>query len=119
MNDLGKIKNYPSFGRVICSHSVKRCMASLALLPHISLLGRRLLQTSGRRSLLKMRQRLSSESCMQRIPAGLPLSIPGMDDEMEGAMQQAAQPTRHSIGIRILRNSFPLMATDLITIPGS
>jgi hypothetical protein len=72
-------------------------VASLALQPHISLVGRNLLQTSGRRSLPNMRQRLSSESWMQRTPAGLPLSIPGIEDDMEGAMQQAAQPIRHSI----------------------
>jgi hypothetical protein len=72
-------------------------MASAAQEPHISLLGRRLLQTAGRRSLAKMRQRLSSDSWMQRTPAGLPASMPGIEDEMEGAMQQAAQPIRHSI----------------------
>jgi hypothetical protein len=71
-------------------------MASAAQVPHISLLGRRLLQTAGRRSLPKIRQRLSSDSWMQRAPAGLPLSMPGIDDDMEGAMQQAAQPSRHS-----------------------
>ena len=34
---------------------------------------------------------------MQRTPAGLPLGIPGMGEEIEGAMQQAPQPTRQSI----------------------
>jgi hypothetical protein len=94
-------------------------MASAALLPHISPLGRRLPQTAGRRSLAKIRQRLSSDSWTQRTPAGLPLSMPGIDDEMDGAMQQAAQPTRHSIGIRILRKSFQLIVTDLNIMPGS
>jgi hypothetical protein len=96
MDGLGKIKNYPFSGRVICSHSVIRCMASSELLPHISLLGRRLLQTAGRRSLPNILQRLSSVSWVQRIPAGLPRSMPGIGEEIEGAMQQAAQPIRHS-----------------------
>jgi len=94
---LGKVKNYPACGRVIRSHSVKRSMASSELSPHISQLGRRLLQTAGRRGLPNIRQRLSCDSWMQRSPAGLPASMPGIDDEMEGAMQQAAQPTRHSM----------------------
>ncbi len=29
---------------------------------------------------------------MQRIPAGFPRGIPGIGEEIEGAMQQAAQP---------------------------
>ena len=33
---------------------------------------------------------------MQGIPAALPFGMPGMGEEMEGAMQQAAQPGRHS-----------------------
>jgi hypothetical protein len=33
---------------------------------------------------------------MQRSPGGLPLSMPGIADDMDGAMQQAAQPIRHS-----------------------
>jgi hypothetical protein len=32
---------------------------------------------------------------MQRTPAGLPSGIPGMIEEMEGAMQQAPHPMRH------------------------
>jgi hypothetical protein len=76
-------------------------MASLVLPPHISLFGSRFLQTFGRRALPNMRQRLSSDSWMQRSPAGLPLSIPGIDEEIEGAMQQAAQPMRHSMCVFI------------------
>ena len=37
---------------------------------------------------------------MQRIPAGLPACMPGIVDEMEGAIQQAAQPDRHSMSVR-------------------
>ena len=34
---------------------------------------------------------------MHRSPAGLPFGIPGIGDVMEGAVQQAPQPIRHSI----------------------
>jgi hypothetical protein len=34
---------------------------------------------------------------MQRIPAGLPCGIPGIGDEIEGAIQQAPQCVRHSM----------------------
>jgi hypothetical protein len=31
---------------------------------------------------------------MQRTPAGFPFGMPGIGDEIEGAMQQAPQPVR-------------------------
>lgn len=34
---------------------------------------------------------------MQRTPAGLPFGIPGMAEEILGAMQQAPQPSLQSI----------------------
>jgi hypothetical protein len=34
---------------------------------------------------------------MQRVPVGLPLGIPGMGDDIEGAMQHAPQPALQSI----------------------
>ena len=34
---------------------------------------------------------------MHGVRAGLPFGIPGMGDEMEGAMQQAPQSGRHFI----------------------
>jgi hypothetical protein len=51
-------------------------------------------QTAGRSGLPKMRQALSSSSWLQRTPAGLPPSMPGMAEEIDGAMQQAPQPGR-------------------------
>src|SRR5690606_25750352 len=62
------------------------------------MLGCRRWQTSGRSGWPKRRQRLSSVSCTQRTPAGLPSGIPGMGEEIESAMQQAPQPGRQSIG---------------------
>jgi hypothetical protein len=52
-------------------------------------------QTFGRSGRPKIAQRLSSVSCTQRTPAGLPCGMPGMGELMEGAMQQAPQLVRH------------------------
>ena len=43
-----------------------------------------------------MLHRLSAVSCTQRTPAGLPPSMPGIGDEMDMAIQHAAQPVLHS-----------------------
>ena len=42
-----------------------------------------------------MRQRLSSPSCTQRTPAGLPSGMPGIGLVIEGAVQQAPQLSLH------------------------
>jgi len=36
-------------------------------------------------------------SCMQGSPAGFPFGIPGIGDEMEGAVQHAPQSDLHCI----------------------
>jgi len=72
-------------------------MASLLLPAHMSGQGLKLAHTAGRSALPNSRHRLSAVSWMQRIPAGLPRGMPGMGEEMEGAMQQAAQPGRQLI----------------------
>lgn len=46
---------------------------------------------------------MSTESCRQRSPAGLPSGIPGIGDDIEGAMQQAPQPGRHSMNYPMRR----------------
>jgi hypothetical protein len=81
-------------GAVARSSSVIVAMASSALRPHMSGEGRRLLHTAGRSGLPNSLQRLSSVSWTQRTPAGLPCGIPGMGDEIDGAMQHAPQPAR-------------------------
>jgi hypothetical protein len=73
-------------------------MAWAGLSPHISRLGGRLPQTAGRSGRPNSEQRSSSVSAGQRTPAGFPRGIPGSADEMEGAMQQAAQPGRQASG---------------------
>ena len=70
-------------------------------MPHISGIGRKALQTAGRSGLPKIAQRWSSVSWMQRTPAGFPFGMPGMGEEIEGAMQHAPQPTRQSMWSRI------------------
>ncbi len=77
-------------------------MACSALLPHMAGEGARLPQTAGRSGRPKMRQRFMSSSCTQRTPAGLPPGMPGIGLEMEGAMQQAAQPGRQSMGLLLI-----------------
>jgi hypothetical protein len=42
-------------------------------------------------------QRLSSDSCAHRTPAGFPPGIPGIDEESDGAIQHAPQPARQSM----------------------
>jgi hypothetical protein len=65
--------------------------------PHISAEGRSPAQKAGRSGRPKIRQRFSSSSWTHRTPAGLPLGIPGIGLVIEGAMQQAPQPVRHSM----------------------
>src|SRR5579864_2950053 len=44
-----------------------------------------------------MRQRLSASSWTQRTPAGLPAGMPGIGEEIDGAMQHAPQPGLQSM----------------------
>jgi hypothetical protein len=46
-------------------------------------------------------QRSWASSWMQGTPAGLPWGMPGMGEEMEGAVQQAAQPGRQ---VKVIRS---------------
>lgn len=60
--------------------------------------GRSEAQNFGRSGRSKSLQRRTSSSCTHGIPAGLPYGMPGMGEAIEGAMQQAPQPGRQSIG---------------------
>lgn len=84
-------------GLVAISSSESRSIASSREAPHISGCGRSEAQKPGRSGRPNNRQRRSSSSCTQGMPAGLPCGMPGMGDAIEGAMQQAAQPGRQSI----------------------
>ena len=73
-------------------------MASWRLLPHIVVLGCSDAHTAGRSGRPKIWQRPCPSSWMQGTPAGLPWGMPGIAELIEGAMQQAAQCGRQSIG---------------------
>jgi len=77
-------------------HPIKR-IASSELLPQTSGSAANPPQTAGRSGCPKIRQYLSSESCTQRTPAGLPKGMPGIGEDIEGAMQHAPQPGRQSM----------------------
>lgn len=78
----------------------------------MSFVGRRLTHTAGRSGLPNNAQRRSGSNCTHGIPAGLPPGIPGIGEEIEGAMQQAPQPERQFIAqrrpLRLGRNRFLL-----------
>jgi hypothetical protein len=69
--------------------------------PHISTDAPKLLHTNGRRGSSKIIQRFSASSCVQRTPANLPPGMPGIGEEIEGAMQHAPQPARQFILITV------------------
>ena len=72
-------------------------MASAREAPHMLGCGWSDAQTAGRPGWPKIRQRSAGPSCTQRTPAGLPWGMPGMGDEIDGAVQQAPQPGRQSM----------------------
>lgn len=83
--------------------------------PHISREGCRLPQTAGRSGFPKSAQRLSAVSWTHLTPAGFPWGIPGTGELMEGAMQQAPQPSRQATGEGSPGGEKELMMVLLIT----
>jgi hypothetical protein len=65
--------------------------------PHISSVGRKLTQTAGRSGCPKSAHRKSASNWTQRTPAGFPSGIPGIGDEILGAMQHAPHCGRQFI----------------------
>jgi hypothetical protein len=61
-------------------------------LEHISDSGVNSEQTTGRDGKPKSIQVFIASNWIQRTPAGLPWGIPGIGDDISGAMQQAPQP---------------------------
>lgn len=53
-------------------------------------------QTAGRSGFPNNWQRPSGVSCTHGTPAGLPSGMPGIGEEMDGAMQHAAHPERQA-----------------------
>lgn len=72
---------------------------------HISSDGWSPAQTLGRNGEPKILQRCCASSWTQGVLAGLPLGIPGMGLEMEGAVQHAPQSGRQSIFVLYLKES--------------
>jgi oxygen-independent coproporphyrinogen-3 oxidase len=56
------------------------------------------MHTMGRRGSPKSAQPLSGVSWMQRVSAGLPVGMPGIGVEIDGAVQHAPQRGRQSMG---------------------
>ena len=81
-------------GLVASSRASRNFKACSRLSPHMLCTGRKPIHTCGRSGLPKIRHRLSSSSCTHRTPAGLPFGMPGIGDEMDGAIQHAPQPGR-------------------------
>jgi len=75
-------------------------MAASRVCPHISADGLSPRHTAGRSGRPKSMQRPARSSCTHGTPAGLPWGMPGIGVAIEGAMQQAAQPTRQSMRAR-------------------
>ena len=89
-------------GTVASSRRVRKSIASSRQAPHISQDGCSDAQTAGRSGLVKILQRMFSSRFTQGTPAGFPCGIPGMGDEMDGAIQHAPHFSRQ-IGLDMLR----------------
>lgn len=88
---------HPYLGFVFSSSISRIDIASSFVSPHISPEGFRPMHTFGLSGLPNSLHRLFSVSCMHRIPAGFPSGIPGMYEDMDGAVQHAPQPTLQSM----------------------
>jgi hypothetical protein len=81
-------------GAVSTSSRVSQWSAASRELPHISAEGRSPPQNAGRSDWPNTALCMSGSNCAQGCPAGLPCGMPGRGDVMDGAMQQAPQPSR-------------------------
>jgi hypothetical protein len=66
--------------------------------PHISALACSETHTAGRSGRPNRLHIDALSSCTHGTPAGLPSGMPGMGEVIEGAVQQAPQPGRQSMG---------------------
>lgn len=92
--------NYSEFqwgagdGVVLVSSPAKNRSACSRVAPHISVRGAKLAQMAGRLESPNSRHASCSFNCTQRTPAGLPSGMPGIGEEIDGAMQHAPQRGR-------------------------
>jgi hypothetical protein len=70
-------------------------MAFSFVRPHTSAVALKFAQTAGYEGVSWTRQMFPSVRLTQRTPAFFPAGMPGRDELIEMAMQQAAQPIRH------------------------
>ena len=82
---------------VATSRKVKKEIASIDDSLHISFEGLNFIQISGLFEFPNSWHRLSEVNWIHLTPAGLPFGIPGIEDDIEGAIQHAPQPILHSI----------------------
>ena len=95
LNKAGRCPPYKFLsGNVANSNVFRNANACSRFSPHILCTGLKPKHTCGRSDFPKMRQLFSSLNCTHRTPAGLPSGMPGIGDEMDGAIQQAPQPSR-------------------------
>jgi hypothetical protein len=94
-NHLGRVKSSSRISQA------RACTPPSSTAPHISTEACSCPHTAGRSGCPKILQRSCSSSCTQGTPAGLPWGIPGMGEEMDGAVQQAAQPGRQ---VKVIRS---------------
>ncbi len=99
---LGPVARRAHRGRVSDSIRPSQRIACSGLAPHIASVGCNERHTAGRRCCPKSLHRRSWPSWTQRTPAGLPPGIPGIGLEIEGAIQQAPQPSRQFMGFQRL-----------------
>lgn len=88
------------------SSSDKMAKASLWLLPQKRGSALKPPHTLGLSGEWNMAHRKSCVRWRQRTPAGLPLGMPGMGEDMEGAMQQAPQCVLQFIAQKYVLNLF-------------
>lgn len=71
-------------------------------------------QTAGRSGLPNSLQLRSGDRCMQGMPAGLPLGMPGIGEEIEITIQQAAHPIRQSMDVTLLTYFFIITIQQIV-----
>ena len=90
-----KLGGFQAPGEVSFSSAARYCIASSRQAPHISGEGCSEAQTAGRSGESNIRQRISLSRFTQGVPAGLPSGIPGIAEDIDGAMQQAPHRALH------------------------
>lgn len=78
------------------SRSPRILSASRLHVPHTNVSAVKPAHTLGRSDDVNIPHRPSEVRCMHGVPPGLPFSMPGMREDIDGAIQHAPHPARHS-----------------------